>query len=145
ILVSTTTGDKYFVADHNSAFSNALLLGEMKAGRNSPYELVWLPDANITTGMARWADAFDKARDALSLLLPLLMLGGLGWFMRREMRGGATLLEKSIALRFRDVIGAREAKAALADVQAYLSDSAQFTNMGVRAPCGILMTGGPGV
>jgi cell division protease FtsH len=145
ILVSTTTGNKYFVADHNGAFSNALLLSEMKAGSNSPYQLVWLPDANISTGMARWTDAFDRARDTLTLLLPLLMIGGLVWFMRREMRGGATLLEKSIALRFNDVIGAREAKAALADVQAYLSDPAQFSGMGVRAPCGVLMTGGPGV
>jgi len=43
------------------------------------------------------------------------------------------------------VIGAGEAKAALADVQAWLTEPAQFSGMGVRAPCGILMTGGPGV
>jgi cell division protease FtsH len=145
ILVSTTEGEKYFVTDHNAAFSNALLLSEMKAGSSSPYQLVWLPDADIHTGMARWADVFDKTRDALSLLLPILLMGGLAWFMRREMRGGARLLEKSPALRFDDVIGAGEAKAALADVQAYLTDPTQFIGMGVRAPCGILMTGGPGV
>jgi cell division protease FtsH len=145
ILVSTTEGEKYFVTDHNAAFSNALLLGEMKAGRSSPYQLVWLPEADIHTGMERWADAVDKTRDALSLLLPILLMGGLAWFMRREMTGGARLLEKSPALRFDDVIGAGEAKAALADVQAYLTDPTQFIGMGVRAPCGILMTGGPGV
>jgi cell division protease FtsH len=145
ILVSTTEGGKYFVADHNAAFSNALLLGAMKAGSNPPYSLVWLPDANIHTGRARWADAFDKTRDLLSLLLPLVLIGGLAWFMRREMTGGAGLLEKSPVLRFDDVIGAGEAKAALADVQAYLTEPTQLTDMGVRAPCGILMTGGPGV
>lgn len=145
ILVSTTEGEKYFVTDHNAAFSNALLLGELKAGSSSPYQLVWLPDANIHTGTARWADAFDKARDALSLLLPILLIGGLAWFMRREMTGGAKLLGKSPALRFDDVIGAGEAKAALADVQACLTDPMQFIGMGVRPPCGILMTGGPGV
>jgi cell division protease FtsH len=145
ILVSTTKGEKYFVTDHNAAFSNALLLDEMKAGSSSPYQLVWLPDADIHTGTARWADVFDKTRDALSLLLPFLLMGGLAWFMRREMRGGASLLGKSPAIRFDDVIGAGEAKAALGDVQAYLTDPMQFTGMGVRAPCGILMTGGPGV
>ncbi|MEA3117862.1 MAG: cell division protease FtsH, partial [Paraburkholderia sp.] len=122
-----------------------LLLDEMKAVSSAPYQLVWLPDAQIQTGTARWTDAFDKARDALSLLLPLLLIGGLAWFMRREMMGGARLLGKSPALRFDDVIGAGEAKAALADVQACLTDPMQFSGMGVRAPCGVLMTGGPGV
>ena len=145
ILVSTTEGGKYFVTDHNAAFSNVLLLDEVRAGSSAPYQLVWLPDADIHTGSARWVDVFDKTRDALSLLLPLLMMGGLVWFMRREMRGGARVLEKSPALRFDDVIGAGEAKAALADVQSYLTEPTQFTGMGVRAPCGILMTGGPGV
>jgi cell division protease FtsH len=145
ILVSTTKGEKYFVTDHNAVFSNALLLDEMKAGSSSPYQLVWLPDADIHTGMARWNDVFDKTRDALSLLLPFLLIGGLAWFMRREMRGGASLLGKAPAIRFDDVIGAGEAKAALADVQAYLTEPMQFIGMGVRAPCGILMTGGPGV
>jgi cell division protease FtsH len=145
ILVSTTAGSKYFVADHNGAFSNALLLGDLKADGSAPYQLVWLPDVDVATGVARWADVFDAVRDMLSLLLPLLLLGGLAWFMRREMGAGASLLDKSIALRFDDVIGAGEAKAALADVQAYLSAPTQFSSMGVRAPCGVLMTGGPGV
>ena len=145
ILVSTHAGAKYFVTDHNGAFSNALLLGEMKTGSDAPYQLVWLPDASVQTGMARWAAAFDKIRDLITLLMPLLLIGGLFWFMRREMTGSAQLLEESPTLRFEDVIGAGEAKAALADVQSYLTDPARFTDMGVRAPCGILMTGGPGV
>ncbi|WP_118178599.1 AAA family ATPase [Paraburkholderia phosphatilytica] len=145
ILVSTLKGDKYFVADHNGAFSNALLLGDLKTDSSTPYQLVWLPDANVHTGLARWNDTFDHLRDAFSLLLPVLMLGGILWFMRREMTGGAQLLGKSPTMRFDDVIGAGEAKAALADVCAWLTEPAKFTGMGVRAPCGILMTGGPGV
>ncbi|GLU35017.1 ATP-dependent zinc metalloprotease FtsH [Trinickia caryophylli] len=145
ILVSTTSGERYFVTDHNAALSNVLLQDELKAGGDPAYQLVWLPDADVRTGSARWSDVFDKTRDALSLLLPVLLMGGLLWFMRREMRGGASLLEKSPTLRFVDVIGAGEAKAALADVQSYLTNPSQFTSMGVRAPCGVLMTGGPGV
>ena len=145
ILVSRRDGSKYFVTDHNATFSHALLLGETSSGQAASYQLVWLPDADIRTGASRWVQVFDQARDVISLLLPLLLIGGMVWFMRREMRGGATLLNKAPTLRFDDVIGAGEAKAALADIRGYLSDPKQFTSMGVRAPCGILMVGGPGV
>jgi cell division protease FtsH len=145
ILVSTRDGAKYFVTDHNATFSHALLLGEPKSGEAAPYQLVWLPDADIRTDGARLTQALDHVRDAISVLLPLLLIGGMVWFMRREMKGGAKLLSETPALRFDDVIGAGEAKAALADIRGYLSDPKQFTSMGVRAPCGILMVGGPGV
>ena len=145
ILVSKRDGAKYFVTDHNATFSHALLLGEPKAGQAASYQLVWLPDADIRTGASRWVPVFNQVRDVISLLLPLLLIGGMVWFMRREMRGGASLLSKAPTLCFDDVIGAGEAKAALADIRGYLSDPKQFTSMGVRAPCGILMVGGPGV
>ncbi|MEA3087069.1 MAG: cell division protease FtsH [Paraburkholderia sp.] len=145
ILVSKRDGAKYFVTDHNATFSHALLLGEPKAGEATPYQLVWLPDADIRTGASRWVPLFGQVRDVISLLLPLLLIGGMVWFMRREMRGGASLLNKAPTLCFDDVIGAGEAKAALADIRGYLSNPKQFSSMGVRAPCGILMVGGPGV
>ncbi|RKF38354.1 AAA family ATPase [Paraburkholderia fungorum] len=145
ILVSTRQGAKYFVTDHNATFSHALLLGEPKADQAASYQLVWLPDADIRTGAARWMSIFGLLRDTIGLLLPLLLIGGMVWFMRREMKGGASLLGKTPTLRFDDVIGAGEAKAALADIRGYLSDPKQFTSMGVRAPCGVLMVGGPGV
>jgi len=56
----TRDGTKYFVTDHNATFSNALLLGETKADPRPPYQLAWLPDADIRTGTSRWIDAFDK-------------------------------------------------------------------------------------
>jgi cell division protease FtsH len=145
ILVSTLEGQKYYVADHNGSFSNSLLLSEFKRGATPPWQLVWLPDAQMRTDVASWANALAHFRDVLTAVLPLLMLGGLYWFMRREMAGGAQLLGQSPTLRFNDVIGAGEAKAALADVRAWLTDPAQFTGIGARAPCGVLMTGGPGV
>ncbi|PQV50028.1 AAA family ATPase [Paraburkholderia sp. BL21I4N1] len=145
ILVSRRDGTRYFVTDHNATFSHALLLGEPSSNQAAAYQLVWLPDADIRTGASSWIPVFDQVRDAISLLLPLLLIGGMVWFMRREMRGGASLLTRAPALRFDDVIGAGEAKAALADIRGYLSDPKQFTAMGVRAPCGILMVGGPGV
>jgi cell division protease FtsH len=145
ILVSTRDGQRYFVTDHNATFSHALLLSEPNAQERAPYQLVWLPDANIRSANAKWAGIVDHARDVCSVLFPLLMIGGLAWFMRREMTGGAKLLGRAPDMTFDDVIGASEAKAALADIRAYLTDPAQFTALGVRAPCGILMAGGPGV
>src|ERR1700733_10105358 len=87
ILVSKRDGAKYFVTDHNATFSHALLLGEPKAGQAASYQLVWLPDADIRTGASRWVPVFNQVRDVISLLLPLLLIGGMVWFMRREMRG----------------------------------------------------------
>ncbi|HEY1607951.1 MAG TPA: AAA family ATPase, partial [Paraburkholderia sp.] len=129
----------------NGAFSNSLMFNTFTHGAAPSWQLVWLPDAEMQTGAARWTGILDRIRDMLTALLPLLMLGGLFWFMRREMNCGAQLLGKSPTLRFEDVIGAGEAKAALADVRAWLTEPAQFTGIGARAPCGVLMTGGPGV
>ena len=145
ILVSTTDGRKYFVADQDAAFASALMPTIMKAATDSSFQLIMLPEVDVNIGAMRWSVVVDRTRDALTVLFPVLMVAGLLWFMRREMKGGASLLQRSPELSFDDVIGAGEAKAALADVKAWLTDPMQFTGMGVRAPGGVLMTGGPGV
>ncbi|MBB4517149.1 cell division protease FtsH [Paraburkholderia fungorum] len=145
ILVSTLRGDRYYVADHNGSFATSLLLREFRPGATPPWQLVWLPGAEMRNGSAGAAYVLGEVRATLSLFFPMLMLGGLVWFVRREMTGSARILKKSPRLRFDDVIGAGEAKAALADVRAWLTEPAQFKGIGARAPCGVLMTGGPGV
>jgi len=71
-------------------------------------------------------------------------MGGLIWLMRREMTGGAKLLDRAPALCFDDVIGAEKRRPR--SRHSGVSDNPkQFTDIGVRAPCGILMVGGPGV
>lgn len=145
ILVSTKDGGKYFVTDKYATFSQSLLLGQSKGDKAPDYQLVWLPEANIGSNTSAFAGAMSYVRDVANLLFPLLMIGGMVWYMRRESRGDATLLQKAPDMRFADVIGANEAKAALADIQAYLRDPKSFIKMGLRPPCGVLMTGGPGV
>jgi cell division protease FtsH len=81
ILVSTRGGAKNFVTGHNAAFSKALLLGEIKTCVRPPYQIAWLPHANIRTGTARWIDASDKTHDAINILLSLLLIGGLIWLV----------------------------------------------------------------
>ncbi|CAB3753946.1 AAA family ATPase [Paraburkholderia humisilvae] len=145
ILVSTVHGDQYYVADDNGALANLLLNRAFKQGTIPPWQLVWLRDADVRTGLGQAAYVMGEVRATIAFFLPMLLIGGLFWFVRREMTGGAQLLRKSPKLRFDDVIGAGEAKAALADVRAWLTEPAQFKDIGARAPCGVLMTGGPGV
>lgn len=145
ILVSTAHGDKYYVADEYGQLSSLLLHREVKQGVTPPWQLVWLRDADLRTGLGQTAYVVRELLSTIGLLLPVLLIGGMFWFVRREMTGGAKLLRKAPDLRFDDVIGASEAKAALADVRAWLTEPAQFRDIGARAPCGVLMTGGPGV
>ena len=145
ILVSTRTGEKYFVTDRSATFSSSLLLSQMRDGKTGAFQVVWLPDNGIG-GAARngWLVALSIVSILPGLLFPVIILAALFYFMRRDV-AGARLLTNVPDLTFNDVIGANAAKAALADVTAYLKDPGTFTQMGIRPPCGILMTGSPGV
>lgn len=51
---------------------------------------------------------------------------------------------KGSGIGFDDVVGAREAKQALADVSTYLRDPQTYAALGARPPKGVLLTGEPG-
>jgi cell division protease FtsH len=145
ILVSTRTGEKYYVTDKSATFSSSLLLSQMKDGKAGAFQVVWLPDNGIgAPARSGWIIALGVVSIVPGLLFPVIILAGLVYFMRRD-AAGARLLTNPPDLTFNDVIGANAAKAALADVMAYLKDPGAFARMGVRPPCGILMTGSPGV
>ncbi|MDR5881593.1 AAA family ATPase [Caballeronia sp. LZ032] len=144
ILVSTKDGARYFVTDRFAVFSQALLLNPAKDGRAPDYRIAWLPNVSIGTH-AGFATLLAAFRDSASMLVSVLLLFLIFRYMRREMKGDATLITEPTHLSFDDVIGAAEAKAALEDIRAYLRDPASFAKLGVRPPCGVLMTGGPGV
>lgn len=145
ILVSTRTGEKYYVTDKSATFSSSLLLSQMKDGKAGAFQVVWLPDNGIgAPARSGWIIALGVASLIPGLIFPVILLAALIYFMRRD-AAGARLLTNPPDLRFDDVIGASAAKAALADVMAYLKDPDAFAHMGIRPPCGILMTGSPGV
>jgi cell division protease FtsH len=145
ILVSTKNGERYYVTDRFAVFSQSLLLNANKGESNAPdYQIAWLPNVSIGT-QTGLSSLLVVLRDSAGMLPSLLMLVLMVWYMRREMKGDATLITDPPAMRFDDVIGAGEAKAALEDIKAYLRDPKSFTKMGIRPPCGVLMTGGPGV
>ena len=83
-----------------------------------------------------------------TLLLMMLLLGGLFVFMKLQMRMGggiATKLAKTPDTTFGDVVGNAEAKRALHRVKAFMRDPSAYAKLGARAPRGVLLVGPPGV
>ena len=92
----------------------------------------------------------------LSILLPVLMIGGLIFFMLRQTQGTnnqAIAFGKSRArmfssdhptVTFADVAGADEAKEELVEVVEFLKEPEKFVQLGARIPKGVLLVGSPG-
>ncbi len=92
----------------------------------------------------------------LSALLPIILIGGLIFFMMRQSQGTnnqAMAFGKSRArmftgdrptITFDDVAGADEAKAELAEVVEFLKEPEKFIQLGARIPKGVLLVGSPG-
>jgi cell division protease FtsH len=89
-------------------------------------------------------------------ILPLLVFGGLLFFMVRQAQGSnnqALSFGKSKArmfsgdkptITFEDVAGADEAKQELSEVVEFLREPEKFISIGARIPKGVLMVGPPG-
>ncbi len=89
-------------------------------------------------------------------ILPLILIGGLLFFMLRQAQGSnsqAMSFGKSKArmftgdkptVTFDDVAGADEAKEELTEVVEFLREPEKFISLGARIPKGVLMVGPPG-
>ena len=89
-------------------------------------------------------------------ILPLLIFGGLLYFMLRQAQGSnnqAMSFGRSKAkmftgdkptVTFEDVAGADEAKEELVEVVEFLREPEKFISLGARIPKGVLMVGPPG-
>lgn len=88
--------------------------------------------------------------------LPILLIGGIIFFMMRQMNGGkngvmsvgksrARLQDDSANnISFNDVAGCDEAKEEVKEVVDFLRDPAKFQKLGGKIPHGILLVGPPG-
>jgi cell division protease FtsH len=93
---------------------------------------------------------------ALTAILPIVLIGGLIFFMFRQAQGSnnqALSFGKSRArmfsgdkpsITFEDVAGADEAKEELVEVVEFLKEPEKFIQLGARIPKGVLLVGSPG-
>jgi cell division protease FtsH len=94
--------------------------------------------------------------NALITILPIVLIGGLIFFMLRQAQGSnnqAMAFGKSRArlfsgdkpsITFEDVAGAEEAKQELSEVVEFLKEPEKFIQLGARIPKGVLLVGSPG-
>ncbi len=103
------------------------------------------------TGWKFWLEALAP------YLLPFLMIGGLLFFMSRQVQGmnnralgfGSSSARQAAPedkdkKTFADVAGAKEAKEELQEVVEFLKNPKKFTDMGAKIPKGVLLMGSPG-
>src|SRR3989344_6958301 len=92
------------------------------------------------------------------LMVPILLLVGIIWYLSRQVRGAgmqAFTFGRSMArlvspedevqrVTFKDIAGAKEAKAELTEIVDFLKNPKKFIQIGARIPKGVLLMGAPG-
>lgn len=148
VLVTTRKDENYFVVDGRGAFAALTVEAAKESSTKNAFELVVLHA--LTVGAAAQPLGFFGVLEIIfSMLVPVLLIGLLIFSSSEKARnlftGAAFKVEKFEQIKFNDVIGASEAKAAFNDIQMHLKEPETLTKLGGRAPCGVLLLGGPGV
>ncbi|HRY60039.1 MAG TPA: ATP-dependent zinc metalloprotease FtsH [Patescibacteria group bacterium] len=93
--------------------------------------------------------------EVLSFILPVLLMGGLLWFMLRQAQGAnnqamsfgksrARMNASNANIKFADVAGSEESKKDLIEVVDFLQSPAKYRELGAEIPKGVLLIGPPG-
>lgn len=136
LLISTTKGEKYAVADDWGQFSLTLL---------SDYAKIRNPEFPFAVLKSSGSKGMDAAQWFQLLFGPLLIVVLIVGYVLYHRFGMFYVIQKGSELSFKDVIGVDEAKNSLIDVVSYLQSPTRFSDMGARPPKGILLSGPPGV
>lgn len=135
LLITTTKGEKYAVADDWGQFS-LTLLNDYAKSRSPEFPFAVLKSS---------AKGMDAAQWFQLLFGPVLIVGLIIGYLLYQRFGMFYVIQKGSELSFKDVIGVDEAKTSLVDVVSYLKSPTRFSEMGARPPKGILLSGPPGV
>jgi cell division protease FtsH len=115
-----------------------------------------LPVANIT--VKKPSSSSIWLGPILTILLPVLLIGGFIWFMMRQAQRGNTQAlsfgmsrarmidpkDKKKRTTFSNVAGAKEAKEELYEIVEFLKHPKKFLSIGAKIPKGVLLLGPPG-
>jgi len=114
------------------------------------------PDNNNFKLLVEPPSAWVGVLSSLGFFLPVLLMGGVLWFIFRQAQGSnnqAMAFGKSRArmfsgdhptVTFEDVAGVEEAKEELGEVVEFLREPQKFIQLGARIPKGVLLVGPPG-
>jgi cell division protease FtsH len=142
VLVSSTTNKQYFVSESPSMSVSNLVLSALKDQKDlkvKPADVVMLQ-----SGTAIALSSGDWIQDGGELIYTVFLLA-MGISMMRQFGiGDSKKIVKDTGVRFKDVIGAAEAKEAMKDIVDYLKDPKRYAAVGARPSAGVLALGAPG-
>jgi len=141
LLVRLRNGDRFYI---HAPAPAGLLTDTLTKAKDQNVTVVTLRTAAVPRPANLVGEALQVVRDLLPVVLIVVLL-----VMARSslgILGGAKpfSIVKDPGDRFDDVIGAEDAKEALADVVDYLRNPERYAEIGARAPKGVLLEGPPG-
>ena len=145
VLVSSSTNKKYFVSESPSMSVSDLVLASLKEAKEVKDSKVKSVDVvMLQSGTATALSAEKWLRNVGNVVYTVIILA-MGISMVRQFGlGESRKIEKDTGVRFKDVIGASEAKEAMKDIVHYLKDPKRYAAMGARPSSGVLALGSPG-
>ncbi len=123
---------------------------------SSIYEQGLSKDADVVVEVKEPSNTSSTIWNIASLLLPILLIGGLFWFMFRQAQGQSNQalgFGRSKAklygsdkekVKFDDIAGNNEAKEDLYEVVDFLKHPKKYQSVGAKIPRGVLLVGAPG-
>jgi cell division protease FtsH len=133
VLVSADNGEKYYVADTNTAALSRALYDRIN--HNQHFALAIIGGDGIR---------FEVIAQLLPTIILLIMVGILIAKPMALTGNRFGFVRRDTGVRFQDIIGADEAKSALQEVVSYLQAPERFARVGARPPRGVLLSGPPG-